>query len=140
MRKLMIAAIVGVLTSVGAVRHAGAQAFYPNGSANVPTHGGYSTNPGGYQGYPSQHPAYPQQYPATSHPGYENDHHARRDDRDSWSRRNDSPRYGQGVRDENYGRYSTTSGVPSRIAAAQRTTRSRTNQHAQKLNHELRER
>ena len=54
MRKIMIAAAVAALASLGAIRHANAQAFYPSGSASVPTHGGYSTNPGGYQGYPSR--------------------------------------------------------------------------------------
>ena len=63
MRKIMIAAAVAALASVGAIRHADAQAFYPNGSASAPTHGGYSTYPGGHQAYPSQRPAYPSQYP-----------------------------------------------------------------------------
>jgi hypothetical protein len=115
MRKIMIAAAVAALASLGAIRHANAQAFYPSGSASVPTHGGYSTNPGSYQGYPSRRPAYPPQYPSrnatTSRRAHDDDDNVRRNDR-----------YGaSGYGASGYG----ASGLPSRIPANGATARSR---------------
>ena len=110
MRKIMIAAAVAALASVGAIRHADAQAFYPNGSASAPTHGVYSTYPGGHQAYPSQRPAYPLQYPSRNATTSR-----RRDADDDNARRND--RYNS----NGYG----ASGLPSRIPANGATAGSR---------------
>ena len=110
MRKIMIAAAVAALASLGAIRQANAQAFYPNSSASVPTHGGYSTYPGGYQGDPSRRPAHPAQYPSrtptTSRRAHDDDDNVRRNDRYGASG------YGAG-------------GLPSRIPANGATAGSR---------------
>jgi hypothetical protein len=124
MRKLIVAAAVATLASLGAVRQVNAQAFYPGQTAGTPiTRGSYNPHPGTYGTYPRQAPV------ATSS-RRDDDRYARHDGRDDDDRRSyDAARrrndergsqyrqYGQNGRygQSGYGTRSTTS-APSRIA------------------------
>lgn len=121
MRKLIIAAGVAVLASLGVVSRANAQAFYPSRSASTPvTQGRYGT-------YPSQYPTYPAQYPSATRPRQDDRRDVRRDrDADDRDRSNYdvSGRYNERTSGYGYGTRGGVSGQPSRIAEHQGSAQS----------------
>lgn len=129
MRKLIVAAAVATLASLGAYRHLNAQAFYPGPIAGTPaTRGSYDPYPGTYGSYPRQSPSAAKSQ--RDHDRYAQDRrddHNRRASNDKRRRDNDrDDRYGQYGQNGEYGesgqygqsRYGTRStDAPSRIAA-----------------------
>jgi len=127
MRKLLVAAAVIAVGSLGMASKASAQAYYPGSNGAPATQGGYYPYPGTYGGYPGTygtHPSYPQQSTtAREHRRDDDDRYDRR------ARRNDDDRQSQyQTRDQyarrgnsNYGTYNDNYGVgangaPSRVA------------------------
>jgi len=123
MKKLLAAAAVAAVATLGFAGHASAQTFYPRTPTNVPA------RVGGVYGYPSQqYPTYPGEYSTPSHRRRDRDDKARldrdRDDDDRGWQNTDQGRYERG---SNYG-YGTAAGsygVPSRVGENNATARSR---------------
>lgn len=117
MRKLLTAAAVAAVATLGFAGHASAQVYYPNAPTNVPA------RVGGVYGYPSQaYPTYPGPYSTPSHKRYDKDDkaHKRRDRDDDRRWQNDHDRDDRG---SNYG-YGAN-GVPSRVGERNSAVRSR---------------
>jgi hypothetical protein len=122
MRKLIVAAAVATLASLGAIRQANAQAFYPGQTAGTPA------TRGSYNPYPGTYGTYPRQTPVANTSRRDDDRDARNGHRNDDDRRSNSDaqrRYDE--RDGQYGQYGqygqsgygtrSTTSAPSRIAA-----------------------
>ena len=123
MRKLMVAAAVAAVSTLGFVGRADAQAFYPKTpKAPARVQGAYSY-PGQYPSYPGQYP----EYPTTSRARRDAGRHVKRD-RDGDD--DDRSRYGAQNRYDprsSYGYGSRTTGLnsaPSRVADHEAASRS----------------
>ena len=122
MRKLLFAAAVIAVGSLGMASRASAQAYYPRSNGAPATQGGYYPYPGTYGGYPGTYgtyPAYPQQSTTVRN--------HRRDDDDRYDRRarrdDDDRQSGYQSRDvydrrgnHNYSYGAGVNGAPSRVA------------------------
>ena len=113
MRKLLAAAAVAAVATLGLAGHASAQAYYPGTPTNVPT------RVGGVYGYPAQqYPTYPGEYSSSAHKRHDRDEKARRDrerydhDRD-W--RNDERSRDDRGWNSGYGTNAGANTVPSRV-------------------------
>lgn len=121
MRKLIVAAAVAAVASLGVVQSASAQAFYPGSSAQAPTtRGAYDPNYpyGAYPSYPAQ---YPSQYPSASQRKRDDDYdrdarRGRDEDRDRRSGYETSSRYDQRNGTYGYPTRGSASNTPSRVA------------------------
>jgi hypothetical protein len=121
MRKLIVAAAVAAVASLGLVGRANAQAFYPGSSAQAPTtRGTYDPNYpyGAYPSYPAQ---YPSQYPSASQRKRDDDHDRDVRRRDEDRDRDRRPGYGSSSQyDQRSGTYGyptrgSTSNAPARV-------------------------
>lgn len=122
MKKLLAAAALAAVATLGFAGHASAQTYYPR-TGNAPA------RVGGVYGYPSQqYPTYPGEYSTPSHKRHDRDDKARRDrDRDDDDRGWQNADQGRYERGSNYG-YGTTAGaygVPSRVGRNNAAARSR---------------
>ena len=127
MRKLLAAAAVAAVATLGLAAGASAQGYDPTTPTNVPA------RVGGAYGYPSQYPTYPGQYSTASHKRRHRADEARRDrdgdddDRGSQNASRDryerGSNYGYGANSNyGYGSNAGTNGVPSRVGAPSRST------------------
>ena len=113
MRKLLAAAAVAAVATLGLAGQASAQAFYPGTPTNVPA------RVGGVYGYPSQqYPTYPGEYSNAAHKRHDRDEKARRDreraDHDRDWRNDDRSRNDSGW-NSGYGSSAGANSVPSRV-------------------------
>lgn len=122
MRKLLVAAAVIAVGSLGMASRASAQAYYPGSSGAPAGQGGYYPYPGTYGTYPGTYGTYPS-YPQQSTTAREHrrddddryDRHARRDDDDRRSQYQQRDRYDRRGND-NYNYGAGVNGAPSRVA------------------------
>ena len=119
MRKLLVAAAVIAVGSLGMASRARAQAYYPGSNGAPASQGGYYPYPGTYGGYPGSYgtyPSYPQQSSTVrNHRRDDDDRYdrsARRDDDDRRARNDNRYQYD---RRDNYGYGVGANTVPSRV-------------------------
>ena len=129
MRKLMIAATVATIATVGMAGGAAAQVSYPNTNTPSRAQGRY--------GYPSTYPSYPQQYPqypTTSQRHHAKKHHVKKDrdgdddDNGRWSgdrSYHDNGRHNGFDHSQHRGYGSSVNGVPSRANERSSNARAR---------------
>lgn len=122
MRKLLIAAAVIAVGSLGMAASASAQAYYPGSNGAPARQGGYSY-PGTYGTYPGTYgtyPSYPQQSTtAREHRRGDDDRYDRRarrdDDRSQYQARDQYDRRGNYNSNYNYNYGVGVNGAPSRV-------------------------
>lgn len=122
MRKLLVAAAVIAVGSLGMAKRTSAQAYYPGSNGAPATQGGYYPYPGTYGGSPGTYGAYPS-YPQQSstvrnHRRDDDDRYnrrARRDDDDRQSRYQSRDQYDRRS-NYNYNYGAGVNGAPSRVA------------------------
>lgn len=126
MRKLLVAAAVIAVGSLGMASRASAQAYYPGSNGAPASQGGYYPYPGTYGGYPGAYgtyPSYPQQSStARRHRRDDDDRYnrgTRRDDDDRGSQyetRDQYDRRGNANYNYNYNYGRGVQGAPSRVS------------------------
>ena len=113
MKKLIVAAAVAAVASMGAVSRVNAQAFYP-GPTGAPAAGGTYGTYGSYPGRYGTYPSYPQE--SASHRDRDHDRHVRNDRRDDDRRDRERGAYDRQARSV-YGTTTASTTTPSRISA-----------------------
>jgi hypothetical protein len=117
MRKLLAAAAVIAVGTLGMASRASAQAYYPGTNGAPASQGGYYPYPGTYGGYPGNYgtyPSYPQQSSTVRDHRRDDDRYDRRARRDDDDRRDRNDNRYQYDRRDNYG-YGVGANVPSRV-------------------------
>ena len=119
MKKLIVAAAVAAVASLGAASHVNAQAFYP-GPSGAPAAGGTYGTYGSYPGTYGTYPSYPEQGATAARRVRERQdddryaHSGRRDEERRRSQHDDRGNYDRQSR-SGYGTTSASGDIPSRI-------------------------